>query len=150
LRKYVTAMAGSSGDLVRALAWLGLDDARSVLRDQPDTFEAWKDLGQLELFRELPAQPAPRFRAPFDPVLDLSVVRATYALRRALARNLHASSTLLALKMAYDLRLMHESALPMQERLERVMPAGPLQALEQEKGARKRADYLRELGPPPG
>ena len=46
---------------------------------RPTRSTAGKILGQIELFRELPPQPIARFRAPFDPVFDLSIVRATYA-----------------------------------------------------------------------
>ena len=66
-------------------------------------------------FASVPAsdQPSPRFRAPFDPVLDLSMVRATYALRRASELAPRDFSTLLSLQMAYDFRLMNEAALPL-------------------------------------
>jgi tetratricopeptide (TPR) repeat protein len=151
MRKYVTALAGVAGDLARPLVWLGLDDARGVLRNHLDSSEAWKDLGLLELFREPPAQAAARFRARFDPVLDLSLVRATYALRRALELAPHDSLTLLSLRMAYDFRSMHEQALPLLARIERALPGRPLQALEQVDGQskRKRVDYIRKLGSPP-
>jgi tetratricopeptide (TPR) repeat protein len=149
LRKYAMAMAGAGADVAPALVWLGLDDASSVLRDHPESFEAWKDLGQLQLFREPPGKPSPRFRAAFDPVFDLSIVRATYALRRALELNPGDSLTLAALRIAYDIRSMHEAALPIVERMERALALGPRQSQEQFEGRSKPADYLRKLGSPP-
>jgi len=148
-RKYVTALAGSGGDLARPLVWLGQGDARGVLRQNPNSLEAWKDLGQLELFREPPAQPGPRFRAPFDPVFDLSIVRATYALRRAHELAPDDSMTLLTLKMAYDVRLMHEAALPLVDGLEGSRVIKQRQAAENAKVGEARAEYQRKLGSPP-
>ena len=120
-RKYVTALAGRRDALARPLVWLGLDDARRVLQVAPDSIESWKDQGQLQLFREPPAPNSPRFRAMFDPVFDLSIVRATYALRRALELAPNDTVSLVTLKMAYDVRLMHEAVLPILDRLERVL-----------------------------
>ncbi len=77
-RKYVMALSTAGASLARPLAWLGLDDARRILQIAPDSDEAWKNLGLIQLFREPRTEPAPRFRAEFDPVIDLSVVRATY------------------------------------------------------------------------
>ena len=84
-RSYAPAVSPPGGALGRPFYWLGIDDARRVLHLVPDSSEAWKLLGQIELFRAFPTSDArsPRFRASFDPVLDLSMVRATYALRRA-------------------------------------------------------------------
>ncbi|MFI5460698.1 MAG: tetratricopeptide repeat protein [Isosphaerales bacterium] len=148
-RKYVTALAGSGGDQPRPLVWLGSDDARRVLQKAPDSIEAWKDLGQLELFREPPPQLVPRFRAPFDPVFDLSIVRATYALRHAMELAPHDSLTLMTLKMAYDSRLMHEAALPLLDRMEGGRAIERLESLEQTDFRSMRAEYQRKLGSPP-
>jgi len=147
-RKYVTAFAGSGGDLARPLVWLGQDDARLVLRTNPDSLEAWKDLGQLALFREPPPEHSPRFRAAFDPVFDLSIVRATYALRRALALDSDDVLTLVTLKMSYDVRLMYESALPLLERLTEIVPIKRLEALLNADAGSMRAEYQRKLGSP--
>src|SRR5262249_50105451 len=117
-RKYVTVLTARGGTLARPLVWLGLADARRVLQIAPDSVESWKDTDQLQLFREAPAQNSPRFRAQFDPVFDLSIVRATYALRRALALDPNDTLSLATLKMAYDARLMHEAVLPILDRLE--------------------------------
>jgi tetratricopeptide (TPR) repeat protein len=149
LRKYVTALAGSRSDVGRPLVWLGLDNARRVLEESPGSSDAWKDLGQLELFREPPPQQVPRFRSPFDPIFDLSIVRATYALRRALELAPYDSVTLMTLKMAYDSRLMHEAALPLLERMEGGRALKRLELLEKPANGTIRAEYLRKLGPPP-
>ena len=55
-----------------------------LLRQEPDSVDGWTNLGVIELFRELPSEPVARLRARFDPIYDLSIVRATCALRRAL------------------------------------------------------------------
>ncbi len=68
-------------------------------------------------FASVPTEPSPRFRVPFDPVLDLSMVRATYALRRALELAPRDFSTLISLQIAYDFRLMNEAALPVLDRM---------------------------------
>jgi len=149
LRKYVTALAGRGGDLARPLVWLGLDDARRVLQKNPDSVEAWKDVGQLELFREPPAQNSPRFRARFDPVFDLAIVRATYALRRALELAPHDFLSLVTLKMAYDLRLMHEAVVPLLDRLKGVLPISREQHLLQAEVGTMRSEYQRKLGSAP-
>jgi tetratricopeptide (TPR) repeat protein len=145
-RKYVTALRGVGGDVARSLAWLGMDDARRVLRDRPASSQAWKDLGQLELFREPPTPPEPRFRAPFDPVLDLSIVRATYALRRAIDLAPRDSLTLVALKMAYDSREMDEAALPLADRLKGSLGVRPLELLPKGQGGARPAASLRKPG----
>ena len=47
----------------------------SLLRQEPDSVDGWTNLGVIELFRELPREPVARFRAQFDPIYDLSIVR---------------------------------------------------------------------------
>ncbi len=149
-RKYVTALAGRGSILARPLVWLGLDDARRVLQVAPDSMESWKDAGQLQLFREPLAQNSPRFRAQFDPVFDLSIVRATYALRRALELAPNDTLSLATLKMAYDVRLMHEAVVPILDRLERVLTITRQRSslLEAETGT-MRAEYRKKLGSAP-
>ncbi len=91
-RRYVLALSAAPGGVAQALAWLGLDAARSTLAQAPDSADAWKNIGEIELHRGAPGTPTPRYRASFDPVLDLSIVRATYALKlrvRAGARRFH-------------------------------------------------------------
>ena len=86
-RTYSNGVPSHRSDLVWPLVWLGLDNCRGILREVPDSTLGWKMLGQTEIAREpAPPRPSPRYRLPFDPVADLSLVRATYALRHALER----------------------------------------------------------------
>ena len=83
-RSYSNGVPSHRSDLVWPLVWLGLDNCRGILREVPDSTIGWKMLGQTEIAREpAPPLPSPRYRLPFDPVADLSLVRATYALRHA-------------------------------------------------------------------
>ena len=84
IAKYVILLGRGRARRTRPLAWLGLDDCRRLLRQEPDSVDGWTNLGVIELFRELPREPVARFRAAFDPIYDLSIVRATSALRHAL------------------------------------------------------------------
>ena len=118
-------------------------------RQVPDSATAWKLLGQIEMLRELRSANAPRFRVPFDPVLDLSIVRATYALRRAAELSPNDFSTLLSLQIAYDSRLMYEAALPIVNRLMSLQTTNLYQAGEQTKTEAARAEYLEKLGTAP-
>ena len=82
VRNYLNFSIGRA-ELARPLVWLGLDYARRLLETDPESLEGWKTVGQIELLRDPPGKPSPRFRMPFDPVFDLALVRATYAFRRA-------------------------------------------------------------------
>jgi tetratricopeptide (TPR) repeat protein len=115
--KYVMMFGPGAGERTRPLAWLGLDDCRRLLRREPDSVDGWTNLGMIELFRELPREPGTRFRAAFDPISDLSVVRATCALRHALELAPHKPLIASTLRIAYDWRLMYEAALPLLDRI---------------------------------
>jgi tetratricopeptide (TPR) repeat protein len=134
IAKYMIVLGAGLAEKARPLAWLGLDDCRRLLRLGPDSVDGWTNLGMIELFRELPREPGTRLRARFDPINDLSIVRATSAFRRAL--DLAPDKPLIAstLRIAYDSRLMYEAALSL---LNRVSP-------NQEGAAR--ADYTRKMG----
>jgi tetratricopeptide (TPR) repeat protein len=137
IAKYVLQLGPAGGEKTRSLAWLGLDDTHALLRQEPDSVEGWINLGVIELFRELPPEPVARFRAAFDPIYDLSIVRATSAFRRALELepgNVLAAKTL---RVAYDARLMHEPALAL------------LDARGQGAERTARDDYERKMGPLP-
>jgi tetratricopeptide (TPR) repeat protein len=150
-RSYAPAVSPPGGALSRPFYWLGVDDARRVLNLVPDSSDAWKLLGQIELFRAFPTIDArsPRFRAAFDPVLDLAMVRATYALRRASELAPRDFSTLLSLRLAYDFRLMYEPALPLVNRLASLYTINLHQSGEQAKNEAARAEYVQKLGSPP-
>ena len=134
-----------------AVLLVGAGRCQARLAPVPDSSEAWKLLGQIELFRERSqrrrAQPA--ISRSFDPVLDLSMVRATYALRRASELAPRDFSTLLSLRMAYDFRLMNEAALPLVNRLASLYTTNLHQSGEQAKNEAARAEYLQKLGSPP-
>ena len=149
-RSYAPTVSPPGGELRQQLTFLGLDDARRILRRVPNSFDAWKLMGQTELFRELvPDQSRSRFRSSFDPVLDLSIVRATYALRRASELGPRDFSMLMSLRIAYDVRRMDEAALPISNRLASLHTTNLYQSGEQARNEVARADYQRKLGSPP-
>ncbi len=73
-------------------------------------------------------EPVPRYRLPLDPVFDLSPVRATYALRRALEAAPEDFMTLLLLARGFGDRGMADAELPYLERLVLLRPINPEQA----------------------
>ncbi|HKI21150.1 MAG TPA: hypothetical protein VKA15_24875, partial [Isosphaeraceae bacterium] len=148
-RNYVQVLAQVRGDLARPLVWLGLADAHRILERDPESFIGWKIRGQTELNRELVTVPNPRFSASYDPVHDLSLVRATYALRRALEQDPDDFLTLMDLKRAYDFRLMNEAALPLSDRLVSVYPKNKIQGQVQAITQSERGEYEKKLGPAP-
>jgi tetratricopeptide (TPR) repeat protein len=149
MRNYVSAMAPYRSDLARPLVWLGLDGGRRILQNAPDSLDAWKVIGEIELAREPSATPSPRFRLAYDPVFDLSMVRATYALHRALELSPDDFRTLLRLSEAYAARLMYEAELPLLERIALIRPLNPYQRDLQSKVEPKREECARKLGSPP-
>jgi tetratricopeptide (TPR) repeat protein len=148
-RKYLMTLSRTAPERARPLVWLGLDDARSILRQEPGSFEGWKNLGQIELNRDVAVAPNPRFRMPFDPVFDLSLVRATYALRRALEVVPTDFMTLVVLKSAFDARLMSEAALPVVDQIARIQTKNSYQAKLQALAGPARVEYLQKMGPRP-
>jgi tetratricopeptide (TPR) repeat protein len=149
LRNYVSAISPARPALARPLVWLGLRLARRLVQEEPGSIDGWKALGQLELFRAPPPAPAPRFRAPFDPVLDLSLLRATYALRRGLKAKPDDALSLLLLKMAFDARQMDEAVLPVLDRMAALHPINGVQREQQQAARRERRAYEARLGMPP-
>jgi tetratricopeptide (TPR) repeat protein len=152
-RNYVGVIPSHRTDLVWPIVWLGLDECRGILSDEPDSVIGWKMLGQIEIARDpAPAPPpSPRYRLPFDPVADLSMVRATYAMRRTLDLDPYDMTTLMTLEDAYARRGMHEEALEvldrLQERAARHPAANGLLLLQQL--TTKRGHYVGELGETP-
>jgi tetratricopeptide (TPR) repeat protein len=149
MRNYVTTEARVRPDLARPLVWLGEDYARRILHDSPDSLDGWKNLGGLELFREPLDAPNPRFRLPFDPVFDLSAMRATYALVRATQVAPGDFLTLVYLRMAFEARAMHEAVLPVLDRIISLHPINLQQVDQQAKAKEARADVERALGARP-
>ncbi|MGP0064565.1 MAG: tetratricopeptide repeat protein [Isosphaeraceae bacterium] len=148
LRTYHMAIITTNEELARPLAWVGLDEARRIIRAEPDSPDGWKVAGQIELFRE-PSLNSPRFRLPFDPVFDLSIVRATYALRRGWESSGSDFTTLWMLNLSYERRLMYEAALPATDRLMSLYPINQAQLAIQLEAGTKRAEYLEKLGTAP-
>ncbi len=149
LRNYVTFESRMRPDLVQPLVWFGADYARRILREAPDSVDGWKNLALIELFREPPAAPNPRFRLPFDPVFDLSAVRATYALVRASQVAPTDFLTLICLSMAYEARAMNEPLLPVLDRIVAANPINLQQVEQQAKAKEARVEVDRKLGSRP-
>ena len=101
------------------------------------------------MIRELSPYPSPRFRLPFDPVFDLSIVRATYALRHGREMSGADFTTLWMLDLAYEHRLMYEAALPSRTSCWRDIPLTEQQMQMQEDARSKRAEYQQKLGASP-
>jgi tetratricopeptide (TPR) repeat protein len=147
LRNYVAEISPTRPDLARPLVWLGIGYARRILRENPGSIEGLKALGQIELLRNPPVQAGPRFRASFDPVLDLSQVRATYALRRGLEVAPYDPLMLLLLRIAYDSRDMSEAALDVINTMAAIRPSNEYQRDQRSKAITNRPDYQRRIGP---
>jgi tetratricopeptide (TPR) repeat protein len=148
LRNYVN-FSIRTGDVVRPLFLLALSRARKIVASDPDSADGWKTLGQLEDFRDPMRQPSPRFQMPFDPVFDLSPVRATYAFRRALEQTPRDFMTVLGLLQAYEARAMYEAELPMLERLVTLSTTNALQRMHVGSAAAAAVRIRQRLGEPP-
>jgi tetratricopeptide (TPR) repeat protein len=148
-RNLVGALPSHRTDLVRPLVWLGIDECRAILADDPDSLHAWKMLGQTEFSRDpSPAPPhSPRYRLAFDPVADLSLIRATYAMNRVLEMDNMDITTTVKIEDAYARRGMHEEAVKAIERLTMIAARHPNPSVLMlvEELAPRRAQYLREL-----
>jgi tetratricopeptide (TPR) repeat protein len=136
----------------RSLFLLGLDYARKGREVDPRALDGWKNAGLIELFRDLieSKEPIPRFRLPFDPVIDLAFARGTYELVKALEIDPDEGVIQYYLSNSYqDRRGMSEQALPLLEKY----AAQPNKNLTMQ-GAKAQAGgqvaLLRsKLGPPP-
>ena len=132
------------GSVQPPLIWLAQDYARRLIDTAPDSAEGWKIIGQIESLRSVP-QPGPRFRMPFDPVFDLSLVRATYAFRRALELAPHDFLSIMGLEKMYEARLMNEAALPLLDRLVALQPINQLQRNQQSLAESERVQMRQAL-----
>ena len=135
-------------DLARRLVPLGMDHARRVLRADPGSATGWKLLGQLELARApMPGrEPDARFRKPLNPVLDLPALRASFALREALARDPDAPLPLYALADSFAARGMAEAALSLFDRLAGITPINPAQQTIRAVAEARRIELARRIG----
>ncbi|MGO8899279.1 MAG: tetratricopeptide repeat protein [Isosphaeraceae bacterium] len=148
VRNYLSFAIGR-GDAARPLVWLAQDYARRIVETNPNSLEGWRTLGQIELLRDPPTQPAPRFRLPFDPVFDLPLVRATYAFRRAVDLSPRDFMALLGLEQVFEARQMDETGLPVLDRLVEVQPINPLQRDHLAQADASRVRIQQRLGPSP-
>ena len=115
----------------RPLVLLGLEYAGRIREADPESLEGWKLLGKLETGREpeTDGPPVRRYRLPFDPVHDLSAVRATYDLRHAHELAPRDFLSLLLLPSLFEARGMDEAEMPLLEQLGRLVPINKEQAL---------------------
>ncbi len=148
LRNLASLLLGTSRARALALMRLGADHARRAGLTDPDRPESWKLLGQFDMLREA-AEQSQRFRRPFDPVFDLSVVRATHEFRRALALDPHDYLSTFYLQSLFEARGMTEARLPLMERLVTLPPLNGLQS-EQQKAMAELIPAVRSaIGAPP-
>jgi tetratricopeptide (TPR) repeat protein len=142
IRNYLSGISPARRDLSNGLIGLSYDYARRIFQIVPDSLETWKIVGQVELLRTLSEEVGPRFRMEFDPVHDLSLVRSTAALKRALEAAPGDFMSLLALSRSYKLRGMIEAERPLLERMIDLYPKNEQQAAEQLEAAKR----LRAIG----
>src|SRR5262249_54507683 len=140
----------SSIERARGPLLLGLNHARKVVQADPDGADGWKEIGVLLTMREPPFDPpVPRFRMPFDPAVDLSAVRTTYALRRAVDAAPRDHMSLLMLEKVYEERSMTEAALPLLDRIVALTTVNTSQATARALSEAQRAKLQASLGDKP-
>ncbi|MDR3622096.1 MAG: hypothetical protein P4L85_22290 [Paludisphaera borealis] len=149
LRNYVNFHSMSRGDLARPMIWLGLDYARRVVEAVPDSLEGWKTIGLIEMLRDPLLQPTPRFRLPFDPIFDLSPIRSTYALKRAVEIAPRDFLSLIGLQSCYQDRLLFEPLAPLLDEIVTLRPINPHQVGQQIRTDALRNEVRQRLGPAP-
>jgi tetratricopeptide (TPR) repeat protein len=105
--------------MIEAMMTLGVGHAGRAIALNPGSADAWKWLGEIETLRVPGPAPDsnPRFRMPFDPIVDLPMVRATYDLRRAETSLPDDFPVLQLLFNLYHLRGMNEAARPLGDHL---------------------------------
>lgn len=111
--------------VARPILLYGIGVGQTLARLAPDEAASWKWLGLLESVREPVGsleQPVARFRKPWDPVFDLSAVRAIRALKRSLDLKADDMKVMVALAGLYQSRGMNAEALELMERLGRLDP----------------------------
>lgn len=139
-------------DLARPLLLLGRGYAHRALSLDPESADAWKQLGLIEMLRLRAPEEAAigrRVREPFDPVLDLRALRVTHALDRAARLSGGDFLTLLTLERFYEARGMAEAALPLLGRLGTLRAINPLQREVRDELPARIAALESRLGPPP-
>lgn len=149
LRNYsIGLQARGRTSLMRPLNELGIDYALKVIDRDRQSSGGWKLLGQLELMREggPSTTPIPRFRMTFDPVFDLSPVRTTYALERALELDRSDFTALATLAESYGSRGMQEPLVAVLERLASLTPVNRTQRAIVERATVDVGEHRARLG----
>ena len=137
-------------EAMRPLIQNGLDHARRVQKLDPDAVEGWKYAGLLEYFREPPAdRVVPRFRMTFDPIQDISIVRATHDLVTARTRSKQEGNVLATLIGLYRIRGMNAEELETIDAFVAMPAASPEARDSQGKALGKRAETVTALGVAP-
>ena len=137
-------------EAMRPLISIGLDHARKVRELDPDAFEGWKYAGLLEFFRELPpGEAVARFRLPFDPVQDLSPIRAIHSLQEARKRAPRDGNVLATLIGLYQQRGMNEECVNLIDDFVETAAATPEARASQARAEGQKAMLLSALGTPP-
>ena len=156
LKELVGRMSPPRPDLYRPLQLLGLGAVHRAIRSDRADAEAWRRLGELQTLvwlvggaQEGAGGPKARIGRPYDPLADLAVVRATYALGEADRLNPDEPNVVQALANLDKIRGLDEESLPLLERLAR-MPTGNVEQARTREEARLALPALREsLGPSP-
>ncbi len=115
-------------DLAAPIIWEAMDHARRAFVSTTEAAEAWKMFAHLvNLTGRAGPEASGRYRRPFDPLLDLATLRATYATRRAIERNPDDFTLLFMLAEQYRSRGMDAELLPVLERLADLSPKNKTQ-----------------------
>lgn len=151
LRNLASSVVGIGGpERGRALALIGMDQARMLLEIDPQSAEGWKLLAQFEVIRDpLPNVPLARFRQPFDAVFDLSTLRAIYQLKRAREASPDDFLSLLLLQTIFEKRGMTEAQLPLLDAFLKLSPISSMQSRQQAEKAMIRDALRAKLGSTP-
>ena len=150
----LTPPAGSprpgGAELSRKLVRAGLDHARAVQRLDPGSGDGWKWAGMIELYRDpLGGDPIPRFKMPFEPVFDLSSVRASADLRRALERSPKDANVRTSLFSIDYQRGMYAPAFETLDGLLALRPSQSHERQAQDRARSLRPEVIARLGRPP-
>ena len=149
LSNLASAIVGNAPGRALPLLLLGMDHARRLRQADPNGSTGWKLTGLMEMLCKPRMPPVARCRFPFDPIFDLSLVRATYALRHAAEVAPDDFTTQLMLKTAYEFRMMSEAELNVLDRLVTLTPINAIQRKTLQEAEARRQEIRNGLGPPP-
>ncbi len=137
---------------IRPLLLLGRAHAGRAGRQDPEAIGPLKLLGQFSLLDDPTGAvgQSGRYRRPFDPAFDLSVVRATYQFREAWQRDRDDFLSLFSLANLYQARGMNAAELEVRRILAELVPINPSQArfiAESVQRVRELEGFLEESPP---